>query len=73
MLGEGAVEGSWHGDKLSNEDIRGEASGSKHNIFASQESEGDMITTFRITQGFDRVDRGTWFQTGEREGDRRTR
>ena len=26
---------------------------------------GDMITTFRITQGFDRVDRGTWFQTVE--------
>ena len=26
---------------------------------------GDMITTFRIMQGFDRVDRSTWFQTVE--------
>ena len=26
---------------------------------------GDMITTFRIMQGFDRVDRGIWFQTVE--------
>ena len=34
---------------------------------------GDMITTFRIMQGLDRVDRGTWFQTVEESRGARVR
>ena len=40
MLGQGAAESSWHGDKPSSGDIRGEASGGKHDITASKEREG---------------------------------